>query len=202
MKKFFSDFKKFISRGNIVDLAVAVVVGGAFSAIVTALTDKIIMPLVNWIIALIGGQNGLESAYTILSPGYTDGALDLSKSIYIDWGAFIAAILNFFIIAFTLFSVMKLVMTAQGYTSKKLKELPTRAERKQLKADGVNMKNTKEVILATAVLREKNKPVVVHKPTTDELLTAILEELRSQKKDPEEVKAVVEKAIEENKPKE
>ncbi|MCQ2564650.1 MAG: MscL family protein, partial [Clostridia bacterium] len=51
MKKFFKEFKEFISRGNVVDLSVAVIIGAAFSAIVTALTDKIIMPLVNWVIA-------------------------------------------------------------------------------------------------------------------------------------------------------
>ena len=109
MKNFFKEFKEFISRGNIVDLSVAVIIGGAFSAIVTALTNQIIMPLVNWVLAVCGGKDGLESAYTILSPGYTDGELDLTKSIYIDWGAFISAILNFLIIALTLFLIVKLI---------------------------------------------------------------------------------------------
>lgn len=114
ISKFFGEFKTFISRGNIVDLSVAVIIGGAFSAIVTALTNKIIMPLVNWILALCGGADGLESAYTILSPAYTTDAmgnqiLDLNASIYINWGDFIASILNFFIIAFTLFLIVKTV---------------------------------------------------------------------------------------------
>ena len=51
MKKFFGEFKKFITRGNILDLAVGVIVGGAFTAIVTSLTNNIIRPLINWIIA-------------------------------------------------------------------------------------------------------------------------------------------------------
>lgn len=110
IKAFFEEFKTFISRGNVVDMSVAVVVGGAFSAIVTALTNKIVMPLVNWILALCGGKNGLESAYTILSAGYNaDGTIDLSKSIYIDWGAFVAAIFNFLIIAFVIFSLVKIL---------------------------------------------------------------------------------------------
>ncbi len=110
VKGFFGEFKEFISRGNIVDLSVAVVVGGAFSAIVTALTNKIIMPLINWILALCGGDKGLESAYTILSPVVgTDGKIDLTKSIYIDWGAFISSILNFLIIAFVIFSLIKVL---------------------------------------------------------------------------------------------
>lgn len=110
VKGFFGEFKEFISRGNIVDLSVAVIVGGAFSAIVTALTNKIIMPLINWILSICGGKEGLESAYTILSPVYdSTGKLDLTKSIYIDWGAFISAIFNFLIIAFVIFSLIKVL---------------------------------------------------------------------------------------------
>ena len=107
MKKMIKEFKEFISRGNVMDMAVGVIIGGAFSAIVTALTNKIIMPLVNWVLALTGGKEGLESAYTILSAGYTDGKLDLEKSIYIDWGSLIAAIFNFLIIALTIFVIVK-----------------------------------------------------------------------------------------------
>lgn len=107
MKKMFKEFKEFISRGNVMDMAVGVIIGGAFSAIVTTLTDKIIMPFVNYVLALTGGKEGLESAYTILSAGYTDGKLDLTKSIYIDWGALVAAVFNFLIIALTIFIIVK-----------------------------------------------------------------------------------------------
>ncbi|MBP3344970.1 MAG: large conductance mechanosensitive channel protein MscL [Clostridia bacterium] len=154
MKKFFSDFKKFISRGNVMDLAVGVVVGSAFTAIVTALTNKIIKPLVNWIIALIGGKEGLASVCTILSPAYKTDAngakvLDLESSIYIDWGAFIVAILDFFIIAFVVFTIMRVLMRSRelmkdaadrakdGYLS--------RAERKELKAAGIKIKDREAV---------------------------------------------------------
>ena len=64
MKKFFQDFKKFIAKGNIIDMAVGVIVGNAFSAIVKSLTDKIIMPLINYLLAL--GGSGLDSAFTFL----------------------------------------------------------------------------------------------------------------------------------------
>lgn len=114
MKKFFGEFKKFITRGNILDLAVGVIVGGAFTAIVTSLTNNIIRPFINWIIALIGGKDGLSSAYTFLSKAYTVDAegkkiIDLANSIYIDWGAFFTAILDFFIIAFVVFLIIKAV---------------------------------------------------------------------------------------------
>ncbi len=114
MKKYFQEFKKFITRGNVVDLAVGVIVGGAFTAIVTSLTNNIIRPLINWVIALIGGKEGLESVYTFLSKTYTVNAegtrvVDLANSIYIDWGLFITAVLDFFIIALVVFSLVKAI---------------------------------------------------------------------------------------------
>ena len=61
MKKFFGEFKTFITRGNVLDMAVGVIVGSAFTAIVTALTKNILQPLINWIIYLISGsENSLE----------------------------------------------------------------------------------------------------------------------------------------------
>ena len=192
IKQFFADFKKFISRGNVVDMAIGVVVASAFTAIVKALTDKIIMPCINFLLSL--GGAGLDSAYTFLSKVYQyDSAgnvllddagnklIDLTKSIYINWGAFISAILEFFLIAFVLFVVLKLFMSAKGAWTKTLKEQPTHAERKTLKKEGVNMKDYRAVIKATAELRERNKPVPpAPKPTEQELLTSILDELKKQ----------------------
>ena len=102
MKKFFAEFKKFITRGNVVDMAVGVIVGGAFTSIVNGLSNFILKPIINWIIALIIGKDGLSGAITPLSPVYKvleDGTkeLDLANSIYIDWGAFISTVINFFI---------------------------------------------------------------------------------------------------------
>ena len=107
MRKFIAEFRKFIARGNVVDMAVGVIIGSAFSAIVTALTNKIIMPFINLLLSL-GGENGLEKAYTFLKVVKdANGEIDLTKSIYIDWGAFITAIINFFLIALVLFIIMK-----------------------------------------------------------------------------------------------
>ena len=115
MKKFFAEFKKFISRGNVVDMAVGVIIGGAFSAIVTALTNQILMPIINWILAAIIGKNGMEGAVTILSRAEDEaGNLDLANSIYIDWGAFITAIINFLLIALVLFIIIKMINGAKN----------------------------------------------------------------------------------------
>ncbi len=90
------------------------------------------------------------------------------------------------------------MMNAKGFWKKSVKEQPTRAERKVLKEQGVNMKDWKAVIAATAELREKNKPAPVPpKPTQEDLLTQILEELKKQNADevkPVEVQEVKEEA--------
>jgi len=197
MKKFWTEFKAFISRGNIMNMAVGVIVGAAFSAIVTALTNNIIRPFINWVLAIITGGDGLSSVFTFLKKvevlDTTTGeyVVDLANSIYIDWGAFITAIIDFFIIAFTIFMIMKLLMGAQGFIKKTINDYPTRAERKQLKKEGVNLKDYDELIKATAALRERNKPAPKElPPTQEELLTEILAELKKQNEEKEETPIV------------
>ena len=113
VKKFFGDFKKFITKGNVVDMAVAVIVGAAFTAIINALSNGILKPIINWIIAKIIGADSLEEAYTFLTKATKvddTGAevVDLANSIYIDWGTFINAIINFFLVAMTLFVIARI----------------------------------------------------------------------------------------------
>ncbi len=180
VKGFFKDFKKFISRGNVIDMAIGVVIASAFTAIVTALTNKIIMPFINWLLAINGA--GLDSAYTFLKKVYSeDGTIDLANSIYIDWGAFITAIINFILIALVLFIVLRILMRAQGFWNKEVKLYPNKEEREILKSQGVNMKNRKEVLTATKELRDKNKvEAPAPKPSQEELLQEILLELKKQ----------------------
>lgn len=191
MKKFLSDFKKFISRGNIVDMSVGVIIGTAFSAIVTALTNKIIMPFINLLLSL-GGTNGLENAYTILRPVYTDGVLDLTKSIYIDWGAFITAIINFFLIALVLFIIVKVAMRADKLfkdavedatnieLQKKKREIRKLAKQQNKKfkvAWNEYLAEQQRLVEEKKKLEEENKPKV---ETQEEILKDIRELLRNQ----------------------
>lgn len=173
MKKFWSEFKKFISRGNVVDMAIGVIIASAFTAIVTSLTNKIIMPLINWLLAVITGGSGLDAIYTFLKKAYTvDGAgnqvIDLANSIYIDWGSLITAVINFFLIAFILFCILKAFNGMERGFKKVRGDFPTRAERKELKARNVDMKNTREVLAKTAELRaEKAKKAAYEKAEAD-----------------------------------
>ena len=114
MKKFFEEFKKFITRGNVVDMAVGVIVGSSFTAIVNGLGNFILKPIINWLLAMVLGGEGLESAVTFLSRVYTtdeagNSIIDLANSIYIDWGAVVSAILNFLLIAFVLFTIIRIM---------------------------------------------------------------------------------------------
>ena len=173
-------------------MAVGVIIGGAFSTIVTSLTNKILMPLINY---MLGGGNGLEGAYTFLKRVDTTDANgnvipDLANSIYIDWGAFITAIINFLLIALILFIIIKVTMNASNMLKSAKNDLPTKEERKELKQAGVNVKNYKELVAKTAELRAKKQAEAEEKakaeeeankkPTTEELLSDIKELLQKQ----------------------
>lgn len=150
MKKFFSEFKKFITRGNVIDMAVGVIVGSSFTAIVNGLSNFILKPIINWLLALILGKDALSSVYTFLKKVVAeDGTVDLANSIYIDWGSFINAVINFFIVAFVLFSIVKIINKVREQ-SKKLEEearkgKPTKEERKEMKNLGIDPRNAEAV---------------------------------------------------------
>ena len=132
MKKFFSEFKKFITRGNIVDMSVGVIVGGAFTSIVNGLTNNILKPVINWLLSLVLGTDSLSDVYTYLKKVEVDGVIDLEQSIYIDWGAFINAIINFLIIAFVLFAILR-IFNRINEASKKITDMKTHIAYKQEK---------------------------------------------------------------------
>ena len=134
-KGLFYEFKKFIARGNVIDLAVGVIIGGAFSAIVTALTNKIIMPLINLIIHTATGGKGIN-LITILNgePQFVtqDGAqVANAKCIYIDWGAFINAVISFLIIALTMFVIVKVAAKMAAARAKMKEDIEKKLEKKE-----------------------------------------------------------------------
>ena len=130
MKKFFTEFKKFITRGNVIDMAVGVIVGSSFTAIVNGLSNNILKPIINWILAQIFGADSLSEIYTVLTAVYDEtGALDLKESIYIDWGTFINAIINFLLIALTLFTIVKIINRARENNEKMSKKIKSKIGR-------------------------------------------------------------------------
>ncbi len=200
-KGFFKEFKAFIMRGNIIDMAVGVIIGGAFSAIVTALTNQILMPIINAFLFLITGAQGLENVYTYLHQAQlTDEtgavvidavtgkpAIDLANSIYIDWGAFITAIINFLLIALVLFLIVKIINKVHEKSDafKAQYDPLTKDEVKALRKEG---KGREEILSVAAEKKAKmdaeaaeaaaNAPAPA--PTTEELLAEIRDLLKAQ----------------------
>ncbi len=109
MKAFMKEFKEFISKGNVMDMAVGIIIGGAFTAIVTSLVDDVIMP----IISLLTGGFDFSALCIVLGEG--EGAATLN------YGAFIAAVINFLIIAIVIFCLIKSI----NKFKKKQEEAPT-----------------------------------------------------------------------------
>ena len=94
MKKFFAEFKTFIARGNVIDLAVGMIIGTAFTTIVKSLVDDMVMPFIGW---LIGGMD------------FTAMKIQLSEEAFINYGTFIQNIFSFIAIAFVVFCMVKIV---------------------------------------------------------------------------------------------
>ena len=202
MKKFFEEFKKFITRGNIVDMAVGVTVGSAFTAIVNGLTNNVLKPVINYVLLLIMGKDSLSNIYTFLykpDTAMVDGVLDLTQCIYIDWGAFINAILNFLIIAFVLFSIVRIFNRIRE-NHEKLEDIltegkPTKEQRKAMRAAGIKITDKEAVksfldaqkaeaeakkAAEEAAAAEQARLDRLANPTTEDLLKEILATLKKQ----------------------
>ena len=116
MKKFFADFKAFISKGNILDMAVGVVVGGAFSKIVSSLVADIINPL----ISLLTGDVALSELKYVLKPEIAEVVdeagtvlVEGKAEVAITYGVFLQAIIDFLLIALSIFVVLRIMMGAK-----------------------------------------------------------------------------------------
>ena len=150
MKKIFKEFGNFIKRGNVIDLAVAVVIGGAFSSIVTSLVNDIIMPVISLATGGIDFSNLFISLngekYATLAAAKEAGASVLA------YGSFLQAVINFLIIAFVIFMIVKAMNAAMEKMSKlKHKKEEEKKEEEPAKSD--------EVVLLEQIrdLLKKNK---------------------------------------------
>lgn len=209
MKKFFAEFKKFITRGNVLDMSVGVIVGGAFTAIVNGMSNYILKPIIDWVLTLIFKKDSLSEVYTFLGdPVYKDvlgedgvtvigKEYDLANSIYIDWGAFINAIINFILIALVLFIIVramnKLKDQNDALKSKKL----SKEDKAALKENGIKLSNRKAVkeylaekerleaeaaAIAEAEAAEAERIERENNPTSEELLKRIVAILETKDK--------------------
>ncbi|NLI94300.1 MAG: large conductance mechanosensitive channel protein MscL [Erysipelotrichaceae bacterium] len=164
MKKFFKEFKDFINRGNILDMAVGVIIGGAFGKIVSSLTNDIIMPLIGAVV----GNDVTDWKWVFKQATYDEvtGVIETAEGA-LRYGNFIQAIIDFLIIALVLFIIIKLAMAA----AKKREELKAKAAARRASGKPLTEEEqqeveelpapSEEVLLLTEIrdlLNKENKP--------------------------------------------
>lgn len=166
MKKLYKEFKEFISRGNVMDLAVGMIIGAAFTAIITAVVNGILKPLINLIPI---SETGLQ---TVLRKAVVDASGNVvTEALILDWGAVISAIITFLLTALVLFIVVKAFNTMK----KKAEAAKEKAE-KALKDKKAKEEAPAEEESAPA----EEAPAEEPKETTDDILKQILAELQKK----------------------
>ncbi len=115
MKKFWEEFKTFIAKGNVVDMAVAVIIGGAFNKIVTSLVNNVIMPLIS---LATGGLNVTDWKW-VITPA--DEVAGIAESA-LEYGVFIQNIIDFLIVALSVFVMLKVILALQNGTKSLIKK--------------------------------------------------------------------------------
>ncbi len=151
MKKFIEEFKTFIMRGNVLDMAVGVIVATAFGKITTSLINDVIMPFIAWIF----GTRDMTALNLVVREAVVNAeGVEEVAAITIGFGTFVAAIVDFILIAFVVFMIVKAANKA--------------GEKKRLAAE------------AAKAAEEAAKAAEPVPPTSEELLAQILEELKKK----------------------
>ena len=177
MKKFFSEFKTFITRGNVIDLAVGMIIGAAFTAIVTALVNGVFKPLIDAIpmgdveglVTVLVAKNAAGGATTV---GAAD--FDLASSVYINWGDLIMAIVTFLITAFVLLLIVKVINSVREKGKRISEKQKAKIEKKLAKGEITAEEAAKEEAVVEA---EAAAPV----ETAEDLLKEIRDLLKAGK---------------------
>jgi large conductance mechanosensitive channel len=124
MKKMFEEFKKFIMRGNVLDMAVGVIVAGAFGKITTSLVNDIFMPFISWIF----GTRDMTALNVIVRPEIVNEAGEVTQAaITLGFGTFVATIIDFILIALSIFIFLRIMLAVKSKFEKKKEEAPAPA---------------------------------------------------------------------------
>ena len=159
MKKFLNEFKAFAMRGNVIDLAVGVVIGGAFGKITTSIVNDIIMPFIS---ILTGGINFSDWKIVLKEAVLGADGAEVAKEVAITYGNTIAIILDFIIIAFAVFCMVKALNTMHA------------------KAEALRKKEEEEAA-AEAAAEPEEEPAPPEPSAEEKLLTEIRDLLKAQK---------------------
>ena len=117
MKKLFSEFKEFIARGNVMDMAIGVIIATAFGKITTSLVNDVFMPFIGWIF----GSRDMTALNIVVREAVMEGETVVQEAITIGFGTFVAAIIDFILVALVVFAIVK---TMNAMNRKKVEEAP------------------------------------------------------------------------------
>lgn len=183
MRKLFKEFKQFISKGNIIDLAIAVVLGNAFNKIVNSLVNSVIMPFIGY---LTGGASVADWKWIIKEADPVAGTAENAVA----YGVFLQAIIDFFIIAICLFIAMKIVKSSRekiektkNILKKELGEL-TKWDKKRLKKQGIDISKLEGEGTVEEIIKKSEKvetPKLEPEPTKEEKLLTEIRDLLASK---------------------
>lgn len=176
MKNFFKDFKAFIAKGNILDMAVGVIIGGAFGKIVTSLVNDIIMPLISCIIGV-----SFADWKWVVHPAVMDGDVIVKAETAVMYGNFIQATVDFLIIALCIFAALRIMMNL--HNARKKTEVLTKEEVKALKKEGKSKEQIAEIDAQKKAEMEAAKAAEPAPETVESLLKDIKVLLEDKKKD-------------------
>lgn len=186
MRKLFKEFKQFIAKGNIVDLAIAVVLGNAFNKIVSTLVNSVIMPLIG---LATGGASISDWKWVIVEEVRDEAGTILVSENAVAYGAFLQAIIDFLIIAICLFAAMKIVKFSRNkiektktILQKEIKDL-TKKDKKKLKKQGIDvdkLENDGEDIKVEEAIKKTETPVT---PVVEAALPSNEEKLLTEIRD-------------------
>lgn len=118
MKKFISEFKEFIMRGNVMDMAVGVIVATAFGKITTSLVNDLFMPFISWLF----GTRDMSALNLLVRPEVVQDGVVVKEAITIGFGNFVAVVIDFLLMSLVVFIILKLFNKARSLTEKKVEE--------------------------------------------------------------------------------
>ena len=147
MKKLIKEFKEFISRGNVLDMAIGVVIGTAFGKITTSLVNDLLMPFIGWIC----GSRDMSALNLLVRPAEYENGEVVREAITIGFGSFVGTVIDFLLIALVVFAIVKLANKAQKMMEKLEKDKAEEA------AAAEPPKPTTEELLADILTELKKK---------------------------------------------
>ncbi len=117
MKKVIQEFKEFISRGNVMDMAIGVIIATAFGKITTSLVNDLLMPFIGWIV----GSRDMTALNIVVREAVVEGETVVQEAITIGFGTFLGTIIDFLLIALVVFAIVKAMNTAKAKAEAKRK---------------------------------------------------------------------------------